>query len=85
MESMTVHAMYVAQQVCPKAPPGATGPTNEITSYVLWGVIVVFGLAVVIGLGAVVAGRAFGMIHASKIGVLSLVVVFVGAIAYLVL
>ncbi|MDN5898549.1 MAG: hypothetical protein L0H74_00600 [Brachybacterium sp.] len=83
MDVMTVTVL--AAKVCPKAPPGAVGPTNEITSYVLWGVIILFGLAIIIGIGAVVAGRIFGMSHASKVGVISLVVVFVAAIAYLVL
>lgn len=79
------HATVLAAQVCPEAPPGAEGPTNEIIGYVLWGVIVMFGLGIVTGIGAVIAGRMFGMPHASKVGVISLVVVFVAAIAYLVL
>lgn len=71
--------------ICPKAPPGATQPVNEITGYIVWGVIILFGLALIIGLGAIVAGRIFSMPHASKVGVVSLVVVFVAAVAYLVL
>lgn len=71
--------------ICPKAPPGATGPVNEITGYVVWGVIILFSLSLIIGLGAIVAGRIFSMPHASKVGVISLVVVFVAAVAYLVL
>ncbi len=71
--------------ICPKAPPGATQPVNEITGYVVWGVIILFSLALIIGLGAIVAGRIFSMPHASKVGVVSLVVVFVAAVAYLVL
>jgi len=75
----------MAAQVCPKAPPGAVGPTDEITSYVLWGVIVLFGLGIVIAIGAIIAGRVFSLPHASKVGVISVVVVFACAIAYLVL
>lgn len=71
--------------ICPKAPPGATDPVNEITGYVVWGVIILFSLSLIIGLGAIVAGRIFSMPHASKVGVISLVVVFVAAVAYLVL
>ncbi len=71
--------------ICPKAPPGATVPVNEITGYVVWGVIILFSLSLIIGLGAIVAGRIFSMPHASKVGVISLVVVFVAAVAYLVL
>ena len=48
MDVMTA-LLPMAAQVCPKAPPGAVGPTNEITSYVLWGVIVLFGLGKLAG------------------------------------
>lgn len=75
----------MAAKVCPQAPPGAVGPTNEITGYVLWGVIILFGLGLIIGLGAIIAGRVFSMQHASKVGVISIVVVFMCAIAYLAL
>ena len=84
MDVMTATASTV-MAVCPKAPPGAAGPTNEITSYVLWGVIVLFGLGIIIAIGAIIAGRVFSLPHASKVGVISVVVVFACAIAYLVL
>ena len=72
-------------KVCPAPPPGAVDPTNQITSYVLWGVIVLFGLGIVVAIGAIIAGRVFSLPHASKVGVISVVVVFACAIAYLVL
>jgi hypothetical protein len=81
----TARATVWAAKVCPQAPPGAVGPTEEIISYVLWGVIILFGLALIIGIGAIIAGRIFSLPHASKVGVISLVVVFACAIAYLVL
>ena len=76
MDVMTATTVMAAQ-VCPKAPPGAVGPTNEITSYVLWGVVVLFGLGIIIAIGAIIAGRVFSLPHASKVGVISVVVVFV--------
>lgn len=82
---VTAALLPLAAKVCPKAPPGAEAPTNEITSYVIWGVIVLFGLGIIIGIAAIIAGRVFSMPHASKVGVISLVVVFACAIAYLVL
>lgn len=82
---VTTALLPMAAKVCPKAPPGAVGPTNEITSYILWGVIILFGLAIIIGIGAIIAGRVFSLPHASKVGVISVVVVFACAIAYLVL
>lgn len=84
MDVMTA-VLPMAAKVCPKAPPGAVGPTNEITSYVLWGVIILFGLGIIIGIGAIIAGRVFSLPHASKVGVISVVVVFACAIGYLVL
>lgn len=75
----------LAAKWCPKAPPGADAPVGEIMQYVLWGVLIIFALGVIVGLGAVVAGRVFAMPHASKVGVVSLVITFVAAVAYLIL
>ena len=71
--------------VCPVAPGDAQKYIDQITGYVLWGVGVLFLLAIVVGVGAIVAGRLFSMPHASRVGVISVVVVFVAAIAYLIL
>ncbi len=84
MDVMTATTV-VAAKVCPKAPPGAVEPTNEITSYVLWGIGLLFVLGILIAIGAIIAGRVFSLPHASKVGVISVVVVFACAIAYLVL
>lgn len=75
----------LALEVCPKAPAEAQRYVDQITGYVLWGVGVLFVVAVVVAVGAVVAGRLFSMPHASKAGVVSVVVVFLAAVAYLVL
>lgn len=72
-------------QVCPVAPGNAAKYVDQITGNVLWGVGVLFLLAIVVGIGAIVAGRLFSMPHASKIGIISVVVVFVAAIGYLTL
>jgi hypothetical protein len=84
MDVLTVTTVMAAK-VCPQAPPGAVEPTNEITGYILWGVVWLFRISLVTGLGAVIGGRVFSVPHASKVGVISLVVVFVAGIAYLVL
>jgi len=84
MDVMTAITVMPAM-VCPKAPTGAVVPTDDITGYVLWGIIWLFGLGVVISIGAIIAGRVFSLPHASKVGVISAVVVFACAIAYLVL
>ena len=72
-------------KICPKAPPGAQQYADQITGYVLWGVIILFLVGVVIGIGAIVAGRIFNMPHSSKVGIISIFVVILAAIAYMVM
>ena len=71
--------------VCPVAPPGAQAYADQITGYVLWGVLILFVVGVVVAIGAVVAGRLFSMPHASKVGVVSIAVVFLAAVGYMIL
>jgi hypothetical protein len=78
-------ASVVAMEICPVAPGNAQKYVDQITGYVLWGVGVLFLVAVMVSIGAIVAGRLFSMPHASKVGVISIVVVFFCAIAYMVL
>lgn len=77
--------LLVPLDICPTAPGSAEKYTDQIIGYVLWGVGVLFVVALVVSVGAIVAGRVFSMPHASKVGVISIVVVFLAAIAYLVL
>ncbi|GAA1751210.1 hypothetical protein [Aeromicrobium alkaliterrae] len=71
-------------QVCPIAPPGAQVHVDQVQGYVMWGVIIMMGVAALVGIGAVVGGRMFAMTHASKVGVISVVVVMISAIALLI-
>ena len=48
MSTLTASTIVLATKVCPKAPPGAVAPTNEIEGYVLWGVGLLFGISVII-------------------------------------
>jgi len=83
---MPADSILLPLQVCPVAPGDAQKYIDQITGYVLWGVGVLFLLAIIVGVGAIVAGgRLFSMPHASRVGVISVVVVFVAAIAYLIL
>ena len=75
----------VPMDICPVAPGNAQRYVDQITGYVLWGVGILFVIAVVVAIGAIVAGRLFSMPHASKLGVVSIVVVSLCAIAYMVL
>lgn len=78
------HVSTILPTVCPIAPPGAQVYADQLTGYVLWGVLILFGVGVVVGLGAIVGGRVFAMPHASKAGIMSLVIVFIAAILYMV-
>ena len=71
-------------KVCPRAPAGAQAFVDQLTGYVLWGVLALFVVGGVIGVGSIVAGRVFSMPHASKVGVISIVVVFLAAIGYMI-
>ena len=75
----------LAAQICPVAPPGAQQYADQLMGYLLWGVGLLFILGVVVGIGAIVGGRAFSMPHASKAGVVGIVLVFAAIIGYLVL
>ncbi len=70
--------------VCPKAPPGAQGYVNDITGYIQWGVLSILAAGVIVAIGAIAAGRMFGMPHASKVGIISGVVIFFAAVGYMV-
>jgi len=77
-------SLPIPLQVCPVAPPGAQTYVDQLTGYVLWGVLALFAVGAIIGIGAIVAGRLFQMPHASKAGIVSLVILAVAAIFYMV-
>lgn len=85
--SVTMTSSLTTQlaMVCPKAPPGAQGYADDITGYVMWGVLALIAIGGVVAIGAVVGGRVFSMSHASKVGMISAVVIFIAAIGYMVL
>jgi ABC-type dipeptide/oligopeptide/nickel transport system permease subunit len=74
----------VLATVCPVAPPGAQAYADQMTGYVMWGVLILLGIGVIVGLGAIVGGRVFSLPHASKAGIVSLVMMFIAGIAYMV-
>lgn len=83
-DELMAHAYGQLVTVCPKAPPGAGQYVDQITGYVQWGVLAIFGVAAFVSVGAVAGGRLFNMPHASKIGIISGVVVFIAAIGYMI-
>ncbi|MBD8605374.1 hypothetical protein IFT73_00790 [Aeromicrobium sp. CFBP 8757] len=71
-------------KVCPKAPGDAQKYVDDVQGNVQWGVLICLAIAAVVGIGAIVCGRIFSMPHASKGGVITIVVVFFAAIGYMV-
>jgi len=78
------HLGTILPTVCPVAPPGAQAYADQMTGYVMWGVLILLGIGVIVGLGAIVGGRVFSMPHASKGGIVSLTMMFIAGIAYMV-
>ena len=80
----TIVPLVIPMEVCPKAPPGAQMYADDVMGYVLWGVGIVFFLGLVIAIASLVAGRIVNMPHATKMGIVGIVMVIVAAIAYVV-
>ena len=84
MNSLIASIVTAPAAICPVAPPGAQAHANTLIGYVLWGVLALFFVGIVVSIGAIVAGRVFSMPHASKAGVVGVVVVFIAGVAYVV-
>lgn len=76
--------LIIPMDVCPKPPPGAQKYADDITGYVLWGVMALFVVGLVVAIGGIAGGRIFNIPHASKAGVVGIFVVIAAAIAYVV-
>lgn len=72
----------IPMQICPVAPPGAQQYSDQLTGYVLWGVLALFIVGVVVSIGGIAMGRILSMPHASKAGVVGIFVVFIAAVMY---
>ncbi len=84
MTFSSADVIAVGGQICPTAPGDAQQYTDQLLGYLTWGVLVIFIAAVVVAIGAIAAGRLFSMPHASQVGIISIVVVFLCAIAYMI-
>lgn len=84
IKSVTVNAYSNVAAVCPVAPPGAQAPVDEITGYIMWGVIVLFSISTVVLIGCAVGAFFFRMSHAVKGAVGAMAGVLVSAVGYLV-
>ena len=55
LTNITVTTYSNVAAVCPQAPPGAQAPVDQLTGYLLWGVIVLFIVGFVIGMVTAIA------------------------------
>lgn len=74
----------IPMDICPIAPPGTQVYADQLTGYVLWGVLTLFIIGVVVSIGGIALGRILSMPHASKAGVIGIFVVFIAAVLYMV-
>ena len=70
--------------VCPKPPAGAQAIVDNLTGYVLFGVIALFVGAGAVCVGLIVAGKAGNSPMLTRGGVGGLVVVVMAAFAYVI-
>ena len=71
-------------QICPVAPPGAQAQADKLAGYVLWGILILFVVGIVVCVASIVAGRVFHSPHASKAGVVGVLVVLISAVLYVI-
>ena len=71
-------------QICPVAPPGAQAQADKLAGYVLWAILILFAVGTVVCVASIVAGRVFHSPHASKAGVVGLLVIVIAAVLYVV-
>ena len=55
MAHYTANAAALASKICPKAPAGAQVFADQLTGYVLWGVLILFAIGGITGVGSIVA------------------------------
>jgi hypothetical protein len=78
----TAHETLLAAGVCPAAPPGMQTYSDQITSWVKWGVLALIIIAALVSIGSILIGRIFSHPHASRYGAMGLGVVVLAAILY---
>jgi hypothetical protein len=70
----------MAKGVCPTAPPGVDGYSNEILSWVKWGVLAILGISFFASVGMLVWGRVTHHPKGARLGFDGLMICIVGSI-----
>ncbi|HEY3717771.1 MAG TPA: hypothetical protein VGL39_24870 [Jatrophihabitantaceae bacterium] len=74
----------LAAGVCPKAPPGVDAYSNEILSWVKWGVLAILAISFFASVGMLIWGRVTHHPKGARLGFDGLMICIVGAIIYVV-
>jgi hypothetical protein len=74
--------ILLAKGVCPQAPPGMQGYSDQITGWVKWGVLALIIIAALVSVGSILIGRIFSHPHASRYGAMGVGIVVLSAILY---
>ncbi|MBN9619636.1 MAG: hypothetical protein J0H43_07885 [Actinobacteria bacterium] len=74
--------VLLAKGVCPSAPPGMQGYSDQVTGWVKWGVLALIIIAALVSIGSILIGRIFSHPHASRYGAMGLGIVVLAAILY---
>lgn len=83
--SSAVMALLTPLQICPTAPPGAQAQADKLAGYVLWGIGIIFLVGIAVCVASIVAGRVFHSPHASKGGIVGVLVILISAVLYVIL
>jgi hypothetical protein len=77
-------ARLMAAKVCPVAPPGVQKYSDEILSWVKWGVLAILAISFFASVGMLVWGRVTHHPKGARLGFDGLMICLVGAIIYVV-
>jgi hypothetical protein len=73
-----------AKKVCPSAPPGVSQWSDEILSWVKWGVLAILAISFFVSVGMLVWGRTTHHPKGARLGFDGMMICLVGAILYVV-
>jgi hypothetical protein len=73
----------VVAAVCPQAPsPEIQVYVDNITGWVMWGVLTILAIAAFVSIGSILVGRIFAHPHGSRYGAIGLTVTVICAVLY---
>jgi hypothetical protein len=82
--SESVAAHLLAAGVCPVAPPGVQRYSDQILSWVKWGVLAILAVSFFASVGMLIWGRVTHHPKGARLGFDGLMICIVGAIIYVV-